>query len=126
MKVTIGQNKYCLWMRVEKHRYVIEWTSVELSYAQRLLKKFLNYYVDTDKIERGKRIKVEIPDELLTKALKLYSAISDYSLSAFKGFREEFNYNIKAETPEQTPEQFLERMKEVVDKYMTIRVLRSM
>jgi len=124
MKVTIGQNKYCLWMRVggEKHRYVIEWTSVELSYARWLLKKFLNYYVDTDKIERGKRIKVEIPDELLTKALKLSSAISDYSLSAIKGFREEFKNNIKAETPEQ----LLDRMKEVVDKYMTIRVLRSM
>jgi len=125
MKVTIGQNKYYLWMKFggnKKWKYIIEWTNVEPSYGRRLLRKFLDYYVDTGKIGWGKRIKVEIPDELLTKALKLSSAISDYSLSAFKGFREEFKNIINAETPEQ----LLDRMKEVVDKYMTIRVLRSM
>jgi len=125
MKVTIGQNKYYLWMKFggnKKWKYIIEWTNVEPSYGRRLLRKFLDYYVDTGKIGWGKRIKVEIPDELLTKALELSSSISDYSLSSFKGFREEFKNIINAETPEQ----LLDRMKEVVDKYMTMRVLRNL
>ena len=91
--MVIGRNKYFCWLKIkgDKHRIVVESHGYALSYARQVLKTMLNFFVDVDAIEQGRRRTIEIPDEILQTALGLRETIEGYRLSSFPKFREEFN-----------------------------------
>ena len=123
MKVVIGRNKYFCWLKIKggEHRIVVESHGYALSYARQVLKTVLNFFVDVDAIEQGRRRTIEIPDEILQTALGLRETIEGYRLSSFPKFREEFN-KIEASSAEE----YLNKMKELVGKYVTVRILNDL
>jgi len=119
--LVVGKNKHFFWSReVRFMNGIAVETTYGISYAKRVIRRFLSYYVDVDGIPSGQRRTIEVPDDQFNVAIKLSSAISYYELSTLKGFREEFN---KIEASD--PQEFLNKVKEVVDKYVTVKILRE-
>ena len=120
MKVTVGRNKYCLWMKRGKTRTVLEWRKTRSSHAKKTLIKLLSFYLDLN-IRRGGRVGVELPDELLEKALDLCKIIEKCELYYLRNFRDELNTAMNADSPEA----LVRQVEEVVKKYAAARVLKK-
>jgi len=121
--VVIGRNKNFLWMRKwkEKTRIILEFHKMERTYAQEILIRFLGYYVDVYKIYRGRRVTLDLPADLLDRAVELRRTIGRFKLGYLKGFGKEFK-SIRAEGPKE----YLDSVEEVAKRYMTVRVLKSL
>jgi len=124
VKVTIGRNRFGLWVKppigLHRNRIFIE-TDNYTSYSNRILKTTLQFYFDLERIDQGRRKTVEIADDVFKTAFELSTTVREYELSAFPKFREEFN-RIEATSADE----YLNKMKELVSRYVTIRVLRSL
>lgn len=120
MKVTVGRNKYCLWMKRGKTRTVLEWRKTRSSHAKKMLMKLLSFYLDLN-IGRGRRVSAELPDELLEKAVDLCKIIEKYELYCLRNFRDELNTAMNADSSEA----LVRQVEEVVKKYAVVRVLRK-
>jgi len=123
VKIIIGRNRYGLWVKpigLHRNRIFIE-SDYGSSYSNRILKTTLQQFYSLDQIGRGRRKTVEVPDDVFKTALELSTTVREYELSAFPKFREEFN-RIEASSAEE----YLNKMKELVSRYVTIRVLRSL
>jgi hypothetical protein len=124
--VVIGRNRFGLWVKppigLHRNRIFVEINDYS-SYANRILKTTLQQFYNLDQIDRGRRKAVEVPDDVFKTALELSTTITKYELSALPKFREEFN---RIESSAKAVDEYLNKMKELVSRYVTVRVLRSL
>ncbi len=120
VRIVVGKNKKCLWLKTPDEKIILEWFGSPKSYKsyfQSAIVKFLSFYISLP--TEGRR-KYFVPN--FQNALDVCRRIQKYELYRYKGFRAQFNELINLVN---TPEEFIKKLDEITSRYAARRAFQT-